>query len=328
MGNDTSAYINKVFDPNARKALSELLERVAGSTDAYPLYVDEAFTTALTIAADGTTGIAITSAFSGSNAISLAGTGSAAGVNISGNHTVGVTIGAQTTAGVAITGATATGVSITGSCSTAAIQVGVSGTAAGDILAYGATAGCSMRWDASDDKVVFTRTSATATATNLMTAEVLQTLTGASAVNTAEAFRSVLTSNVQVGNWANAILGKIDFSSAGFVTGLAGAVCGELDMAGVTLGNGSYCCFEAELNAPASCAGWGTSVPVAFMTGNAWGAGVAEFRDDGFIFNFTGVGAATSGKIFQANTATAASHALRILIDGVAYYIMLTETGA
>lgn len=35
-----------------------------------------------------------------------------------------------------------------------------------------------------------------------------------------------------------------------------------------------------------------------------------------------------SGKLFQANTAGAASHALKIKINNVAYYIMLTDTGA
>jgi len=205
-----------------------------------------------------------------------------------------------------------------------ALSIGASGGSKGvNVTMYGATIGCSLAWDQSADSLEVVKTSAIATATNLYSVNIGQTLTGASAVNTAEVLRSVLTSNVQVGNWANAILGKIDFSTAGFVTGLAGAVCAELDMPAATIGNGSYCCFEAELGVPTGALGFGTTVPVAFLTGNAWGDGVAEFRDDGYIFNFTGLGAATAAKVFDECTAAAASHALRILIDGVPYYIML-----
>ncbi len=206
------------------------------------------------------------------------------------------------------------------------LSIGATGGSKGvDVTMFGATSGCYAKWDQSADSLEVVKTSAVATATNLYSVNIGQTLTGASTVNTAEVLRSVLTSNVQVGNWANAILGKIDFSTAGFVTGLAGVVCAELDMPAATIGNGSYCCFEAELNAPTNAAGWGASVPVAFLTGNAWGSGVAEYRDDGYIFNFTGLGSATGGKIFDTCTAAAASHALRILIDGVPYYIMLNS---
>jgi hypothetical protein len=209
------------------------------------------------------------------------------------------------------------------------LSIGATGGSKGvDLVMYGATNGCYAKWDQSADSLEVVKTSAIATATNLYSVNIGQTLTGASAVNTAEVLRAVLTSNVQVGNWANAILGKIDFSSAGYITGLAGAICAEVDMANATIGAGSYCCFEGELNIPTSGAGYAASVPVAFLTGNAWGAGVAAWRTGGYIFNFTGLGTAASGKIFQANTAAAASHALRILIDGVPYFIMLTDTNA
>ena len=204
------------------------------------------------------------------------------------------------------------------------LTLGASGGSKGnDLRAYGATNGCSLLWDQSADELIITKTSAVATATNIQSMTVSQTLTGASAVNAAEALRSVLTSNVQIGNWANAILGKIDFSSAGFVTGLAGVICAELDMPPVTLGNGSYCCYEAELNAPSSANGWGSSVPVAYFTGNAWGSGVAEFRDEGYIFNFTGLGTPGASKIIQANT-DQPTHALRILVDGTDYFLLMT----
>ncbi len=53
-----------------------------------------------------------------------------------------------------------------------------------------------------------------------------------------------------------------------------------------------------------------------------------NFIDGGYVLNLQGLGAATTGKIFQENTATAATHALRILIGSTPYYIMLTSAGA
>ena len=53
-----------------------------------------------------------------------------------------------------------------------------------------------------------------------------------------------------------------------------------------------------------------------------------NFIDGGHILNLQGLGAPASGKIFQANTAAAATHALKILIGATPYYIMLTDTGA
>jgi len=155
-----------------------------------------------------------------------------------------------------------------------------------------------------------------------------QTMTRASTTNTIEVLKVTLTSDVKNGNWANAICGKIDYQTSGQVTGFAGVICAELNMGGLTLAGGSYACFEAELEIANNCLLSGVNTPVAFLTGNAWGTDIAEWRGEGVIFNFTGVGAATSHKIFQANTAGAATHALRIMIDGVYYYMMLTDTDA
>jgi hypothetical protein len=203
------------------------------------------------------------------------------------------------------------------------LSVGASGGSKGvDFTAYGTTNGCSMAWDQSADKLVVTRTTATATATNLMTAEVLQTLTGASAVNTAEAFRSVLTSNVQVGTWANAILGKLDFSTAGFVTGLSAPICAEIDLGAGVVSAGAYYCYEAEL-VVGSVGGLGGSNKTGFMVMNASGAGVATWRTGGYVFELTGLGNAASSSILQTNT-DQATHAIRILIDGTPYYMLMT----
>jgi hypothetical protein len=103
---------------------------------------------------------------------------------------------------------------------------------------------------------------------DIVSMSVNQYMTGASSTNMAEVGQFFLTSNVQTGNWVNALSAKIDFSTAGYVTGLAGVICAELDMPGgaVPGGNGTYTCFEAELNLPTSFSGGG--VPVSFFALN------------------------------------------------------------
>jgi hypothetical protein len=170
-------------------------------------------------------------------------------------------------------------------------------------------------------------TSSVTSAKTLSSLTVSQTQTGASAVNSFEAAQISLTSAVQLGNYANALCAKIDFSTAGYCTGLAGVICAELDMPGgaVPGGNGTYTCFEAEINLPTSYSGGG--VPVSAMVVSVWGAQKAQFDTSGYLFDISGLTKA-SGKIFQDNTATAASQALRIRVNGTPYYLMLTSTGA
>jgi hypothetical protein len=166
------------------------------------------------------------------------------------------------------------------------------------------------------------------TAGNVVASQVLGTMLVADSDNTIELFRVVLSSAVQVGNWANAILGKIDFTAAaGRVTGLTSPICSELDMPDqAAIATGSYFCFEAELNFRTSTTiGGGTHA--GFFVLNAWGDGVAAFDTDGVLFELTGV-TKGSGKLFQDNTAGAASQALKIRIGSTLYYIMLTSTGA
>ena len=166
-------------------------------------------------------------------------------------------------------------------------------------------------------------TTSVATAKLLTTFTVSQTMTGASAVNSVEAAQFVLTSAVQMGVYANAILGKIDLGAAGFVTGLAGVVCAELDMPGGAIagGVGTYTCFEAEINLPTSYSGGG--VPVSALTVNVWGAQAAQFDTSGYILDISGLTKA-SGKVFQDNN-NVATQALRIRVNGTAYYMLLSN---
>ena len=163
-------------------------------------------------------------------------------------------------------------------------------------------------------------TSDFATAGTVTSLEVSQEMTGASTVNSVEAAKFGLTSEVQMGDWANAVMGKIDLGTDGFVSGLAGVICAELDLPGSEPSSGHYSCFEAELNVPASAGlGNGTS----FMIMNAWGTDVATFQASGYIFELTGLGTPASSSIIQANT-DQPTHGLRVLIDGTPYFLLMT----
>jgi len=202
---------------------------------------------------------------------------------------------------------------------TGALTVGVNATGH-DVKFFGDTAGCSLLYDQSEDQLVITQTNAATTGTE-RTLDVSQTHTAIGA--SAEAFRSVITTNVAGGTYQNAIFGKIDYQTAGKVTGLAGVICAELTMAGGAVSQGTYCAFEAEINLPAS---YSSSVPISAIRMSTWGDQKADFDTYGYLFDLTGI-AVGSGKFFQENTTiTSSTHALRIRIGGVTYFIPLHAT--
>jgi hypothetical protein len=164
-------------------------------------------------------------------------------------------------------------------------------------------------------------TSAVTTAVTLSTMTVKQTQTGVSAINSLEVAQFTLASAVKLGNWANAVCAKVDLLTAGYSAGIVGVVCAELDFpsGGVTGGSGQYHCFEAEMNLAGTTGG----VPKSFLNMNVWGAQVAEFDTDGFIFDIQGVSKAAH-KVFQDSTRSA-SQALRIRIGATPYYILLSS---
>lgn len=181
-----------------------------------------------------------------------------------------------------------------------------------------------LTWDIKNRKMLMD-VSRSEISGGLRSFQVSTTMTGTSTTNTIEGIVSILTTDVAIGNWGNAIYGKMDFETNGMVSGLAGVICAELVMPNATLTSGNWACFEAELSCPASVAGMGAVVPVSWFYASAWGSGVAEFQVDGYVFNLSGLGTATAGSVFDTCIATPASHSLRILIDGTAYYIMLTN---
>lgn len=133
------------------------------------------------------------------------------------------------------------------------------------------------------------------------------------------------TTEAALGTYANAINGKLDFGTAGRVTGLGGAICGELDLGPGTT-QGSYAVFEAELIAPAS-ASLGTRT--SFFSLNASGANVAAVDTGGFLFDLNGL-TANTGKLFRSGLSQAVTAAarLRCQVGGTTYYIPLCTNEA
>ncbi len=147
------------------------------------------------------------------------------------------------------------------------------------------------------------------------------TMTGAGGVG--GRVRAYMTTNVALGAWSNALKGEVTYGAAGKTTGLGSSVLAEMTLSAGTV-DGTYAPLEVELNLGSnSPIGTNTSFLYASANGTA-----TNFIDSGVVLNLQGLGAAASGKIFQANTAGAATHALKILIGGTLYYIMLTDQGA
>jgi hypothetical protein len=169
---------------------------------------------------------------------------------------------------------------------------------------------------------VHTTQSSTSAGTSYEPALFSTTLTGAGQVG--GRVRAFMTTNVALGAWSNALKAEVTYGASGSTTGLGSALVAEMTLSAGTT-SGTYAPLEIELNL-GSGASTGTESSLAYFSVN--GADIATFQGAGYLFSVNGLGAATTGELFQANTATAASHALRISIGGVDYFIMLTDTGA
>lgn len=145
------------------------------------------------------------------------------------------------------------------------------------------------------------------------------TMTGAGQVG--GRVRHALTISAAAGGWSNALKADVTYGASGKTTGLGSAICAEMTISAGTV-DGNYAPLELELNAGTGAA---TGTATSFMHMSMQGDGVATPRASAHLFSLNGVGSATAGSLFDTCVATPASHALRILIDGTPYYIMLTN---
>ncbi|CAK0762834.1 hypothetical protein CCP3SC1AL1_310001 [Gammaproteobacteria bacterium] len=254
-------------------------------TSAVAIYAGRFITTTTStsaiLASNGTNTVDICNT---TNAINISGT-STNGILIGGTLTTGISIGTCIT-GISIIGASTSGISISGS---ATQQLLLTSTAAEKALTVTSTV-------QTVTPVTVASTSAISSAAYITAIISDLTVTGASGVNMIEANQFIVNSNVQTGNWINAVLAKIDFKTVGYSTGTAGVVCAELDMPGgaVTGAAGTYCTFESEINLPTNYVGGG--VPIEVLRASVWGAQVAQFDTSGALFsiNATLVSGATN----------------------------------
>jgi hypothetical protein len=176
-----------------------------------------------------------------------------------------------------------------------------------------------------DSQYLAYTTSSTATAAVVSSLTINQVMTGASTVNMVEVGQFILTSAVEMGVWANAIVGKIDLSTTGYSFGLTGVICGELDMPSTNPvgGNGQYSILELELGMPNA---FTSTVETEFIRMAVWGiggaTGVDTFEHNGYILRLTGF-AIDNAHVLHTNT-HAPTHGLRCKIDGAVYDLLLS----
>jgi hypothetical protein len=149
------------------------------------------------------------------------------------------------------------------------------------------------------------------------------TLAGAGATGGRARFQ--LTANVALGGWANALKAYTSFGASGRITGLASALCAEMDLSTGTT-QGTYAPLELELNLGN---GAKTGTTTSLIHANVNGDAVGEFDDHGYIMNIQGISADT-GHVFQAAAVTDinSTHALRIKIGDTDYFIPLHTNAA
>ena len=150
------------------------------------------------------------------------------------------------------------------------------------------------------------------------------TMTGASAVNTVEALKVHLISDVQMGNWANAIYAKLDLQTDGYVAGIAGVVCAELDMpAQAGVASGKYSIFQAEVNCPTTLT---TTGPIVILDINSWGGAKTEFDDVGLLMDINGVTSGSGDFWYESDiTLTKVDALIKIRVNGTFYYIPVSN---
>ena len=218
--------------------------------------------------------------------------------------------GTNSTAGLTLSGTQTIGINMSGSYATAAIVIGVTGTP--------------ITLAAVDDHIIdiYATSGSTNASTSVRPIYMKCTMTGAAGVGGRAEFH--MYTNVALGGWANAIKGYTEFGASGRVTGLGSAIVGEIALSAGTT-PGSYAALEAEIVLPANAV---TGLSTSFLYCNISGASAATFDTYGFLFEVGEGITMASGKFFQENTASAASHALKCKVDGSTYYVMLTNTGA
>lgn len=201
------------------------------------------------------------------------------------------------------------------------INIGVDG-AGHDVKIFGATSGCYFEWDESADRLNITRTSAATTGT-LRSLSISQTMTATSTANIVEALNVTITSNVKTGAWANAIVGSINYSTAGAAHGMAAGICAEMIPPNGSLVRGALYALDCEIG-PGASSTWASAGPVAYIKFSNWGT-KAHFDDNGFLFHLDGATAGSAHLYSTAANAATGDATLKIRVGTATKYILLSD---
>jgi len=87
-------------------------------------------------------------------------------------------------------------------------------------------------------------------------------------------------------------------------------------------GQGTYACFQAELDVPASAIGIGAEC--SFFRASVWGNQAGLFDDNGFFFSLQGL-TSGSGHLFYDHTSGVVDGFLKVRIGTTTYYLLLAD---
>jgi hypothetical protein len=150
--------------------------------------------------------------------------------------------------------------------------------------------------------------------------------------NGGEAVRAFTTLNAAIAGGAHGLHASLSAGTGGAISGLGVAARATLHVANAAggSGTGTMAAIQAEIYGDGSSSTIAAATEVSFLRIVADGAHAAvkaTIDTAGYLMSIQGL-TVGSGKLFQENTAGAATHALKILVGATPYYIMLTDTGA
>lgn len=173
---------------------------------------------------------------------------------------------------------------------------------------------------------MYTTCSSTSASTSAEPFYMKSTMTGAAGVGGRARFH--LYANVALGGWANALKAYTEFGDSGRITGLASALCAELELSTGTT-QGTYAPLESEI---VIVSGDSTGTATSFLYMNTSGTGTGTFDDNGFLFELgAGMTPATGHMIYdhQGTDPTNSEGSLRFrLPSGASAYLMYYDSEA
>lgn len=151
----------------------------------------------------------------------------------------------------------------------------------------------------------------------------------AGAGGSGEAVRAFTTVNNVAGNTAHGAHISLSFGATGSLTGLGVAGRNTIHVPNA-MSNGTFAAVQAEIYGEGETSSVSGAAEFSFYRSVVDGATTdvkATVDTSGYLMSIHGL-TVGSGKLFQENTAAAATHALKIKIDSTDYFVMLTDSSA